>query len=274
MGRYPAIRFRQGALEFDRPLLAGVINLTPDSFSDGGQLVSVDSAVAHALRLCADGADLLDLGGESTRPRSQPVPADAEMRRVLPVVAALRGQVRVPLSIDTSKAEVAAAALAAGAEIVNDISGGAFDPDIVRVVERAGAAFVLGHLRGGSLHEAHAAETAPPTFAEVVAELAARLARLADGLRARTLVDPGVGFGKGAAGDIELTARAGEIGATLLGHITGRPVGERDDATVGACLAAVAGGADLLRVHDVRRVHDALQVFVRVRAAAAPEARR
>jgi dihydropteroate synthase len=278
MGRHPAIRFRTVTLAFDRPLLAGVLNLTPDSFSDGGRHASVEAAVACALRMVADGADLLDLGGESTRPRAATVPVDEELRRVVPVLEALRGRVSVPLSIDTTKAAVAAAALHAGAEIVNDISGGRFDPDLVAVADRAGAALILGHVRGDDLGAVHAGETTPPSFAEIVDDLRARLAALPAGLRARTMVDPGVGFGKSLAGNLELLARAGELGAALgrpvmvgpsrkrfLGELTGRPVCARDDATVGAALAAVAAGADLVRVHDVARVHDALVVFTAIR---------
>jgi dihydropteroate synthase len=160
---------------------------------------------------------------------------------------------------------------------VNDVSGGRFDPDILDVTARAGAAYVCGHARGRPIAELHAAEDDPPGFDDVMLELAERLAALPLELRARTIVDPGLGFGKKTAQNLELLGRAGELGAGLarpvmvgpsrkrfLGELTGRPVNDRDDATVGACLAAVQAGADLLRVHDVKRVRDALVVYLAV----------
>ena len=253
----------------------GVVNVTPDSFSDGGTHGDVESAVAFALRLEAEGADIVDVGGESTRPGAAGVPVTEELARVLPVLSALAARLRVPLSIDTTKAEVAAAALAAGAEIVNDVSGGAYDPALPRVADEAGAAYVVGHVRGRTIAETHAAP--PPRFEEVVEELSARLQALPAGLRSRTIVDPGLGFGKGTGENLELLGRCGELGCALarpvmvgpsrkrfLGELTGRAAAERDDATVGACLAAAARGADLVRVHAVRAVVDALRVFERI----------
>jgi dihydropteroate synthase len=267
------LRFRHAAFRFDRTYLAAVLNVTPDSFSDGGAFDSLESCIAHALSCVKSGADLLDVGGESTRPGAAPVAAAEEIRRVVPVVERLAGTVRVPVSVDTTKAEVADAAVRAGAEIVNDISGGLFDPDIVGVCARSGAAFVCGHVRGTTIAEVHAA--AQPTFAELGAELAARLADLPADVRARTIVDPGLGFGKvGAAANVEIIRRVGELRAALgrpvmvgpsrkrfIGELVGRAAAERDDGTVGAALAAAAAGADFVRVHDVRRVRDALTVF-------------
>jgi dihydropteroate synthase len=253
----------------------GVVNVTPDSFSDGGRHAGMESAVRHALRLEDEGADIVDVGGESTRPGAEGVAAREEIARTAPVIRALRERGRSPISIDTTKAEVARVALDAGAEIVNDVSGGRYDPELPGVVAEAGAAYVLGHLRGRTIAETHAA--APPDFEELVEELSARLQALPPALRPRTIVDPGLGFGKGTAENLTLLARAGEIAAALarpvmvgpsrkrfLGELTGRPVDERDDATVGACLAAVARGANLVRVHAVRPVKDALVVFERV----------
>jgi dihydropteroate synthase len=273
----PPVRFRGATFDWSRPYLVGVVNTTPDSFSDGGHHDSVEAAVARALALLDDGADLIDVGGESTRPGAAPVALDAELTRVVPVIeqvsAARPGAI---LSIDTCKGEVARAALAAGAEVVNDVSGGLFDRGTARAAADAGALFVCGHVRGRSLAAVHAA--APAGFDEVVAELAARLVELPAGLAGRIAVDPGLGFGKQTAQNLELLRRSGELSAALscpvmvgpsrkrfLGELTGRPVGERDAATVGAALAAAAAGAHLIRVHEVRAVRDALAVFRAVR---------
>ena len=258
----------------------GVLNVTPDSFSDGGRHTDLPAAVEHALAMDAAGADLIDVGGESTRPGARPVPAAEERGRVIPVIEALAGRTRAALSIDTTKAEVAAAALAAGAEVVNDVSGGAFDPGLVAAAAAAGAVFVCGHLRGASMAEVPAGEAAPPRWDEVAAELGARLSALPAALRARTIADPGLGFGKRTAGNLELTRRAGELAAALscpvmlgasrkrfLGELTGLPVGSRDAASIGAALAAAASGAHVVRVHDVAGTVAALRVFEAVRGA-------
>ena len=283
--RFPAVPFRHVTLRFDRPWVVGVVNVTPDSFSDGGRHETVEGAVLFALQLVTDGADVLDVGGESTRPQgAAQVTAGEEIARVVPVIRALAGRTEVPISVDTTKADVAAAALDAGAELVNDVSGGRFDPRLVEVAAARSAALVLGHLRGHTLAEAHAAP--PPSFAEVTEELGRAVLALPRALRLRTIVDPGIGFGKGTRESLELLARAGELGARVarpvmvgpsrkrfLGELAGpppRPVGERDDLTVGACLAAVAAGADLVRLHAVKRTRDALAAFAAVRGAAAP----
>jgi dihydropteroate synthase len=279
----PSLQLPRVLLTFERPLLCAVLNLTPDSFSDGGRLSGVESAVEFALRCLDAGANLLDVGGESTRPQgATPVSAEDEIRRVEPVIAALARRVDVPISVDTTKARVAEAAVAAGAQLVNDVSGGGFEPAIVEVAARTGAGFVLGHLRGASMAEVHTREATPPTADEVEAELVAAVAALPAALRARTIVDPGLGFGKRAPQNLELIARAGRLAAAtgrpvmlgpsrkrFLGELTGRPIDDRDDATVGACLAGVAAGAHILRVHDVKKVRDALVVFEAVRAAGA-----
>jgi dihydropteroate synthase len=275
----PPIRFRGVTLDWSRPYLVGVVNTTPDSFSDGGRLGSVDAAVEHALGLAAAGADLIDIGGESTRPGADPVALEEELARVVPVVERLAGRTAAVLSIDTCKGEVARAALAAGAEVVNDISGGLFDAGTARAAAEAGAAFVCGHVRGGRLAEVHRA--APPGFDELADELAARVRDLPPGLAGRIACDPGLGFGKQTAQNLELLRRAGELSDRLscpvmvgpsrkrfLGELTGRPVGERDAATIGAALAAALFGAQLIRVHEVAGVRDALRVFDAVRGAA------
>ncbi len=177
----PPIAFRHQTLDWSRPYVMGVVNATPDSFSAGGRFTSVEEAVAHGLQLEADGADLIDIGGESTRPGAAPVSADVEIARVIPILEGLARRVRAVLSVDTVKAEVARAALAAGAELVNDISGGRFDPALVGVAAEAGAALVCGHVRGSTIAEVHASEDRPPTFDQVADELGERLERSAAG---------------------------------------------------------------------------------------------
>ena len=280
-GSPPPIGFRRLTLDWSRPYLVGVVNTTPDSFSDGGRHASVDAAVARALALVADGADLIDIGGESTRPGAAPIALAEELARTVPVVERLAAErPAAVLSIDTCKGEVARAALAAGAEVVNDVSGGLFDGETARAAAESGALFVCGHVRGRTLAEVHAAP--PPRFEELVAELAARLADLPASLAGRIAVDPGLGFGKQAPQNLELLRRAGELSAALscpvmvgpsrkrfLGELTGRPVAERDAATVGAALAAAVAGAHLIRVHEVAAVRDALAVFRAVRGGGA-----
>jgi dihydropteroate synthase len=277
----PPICFRGLTLDWSRPYVMGVVNATPDSFSEGGRFTSTEAAVAHALELDRDGADFIDVGGESTRPiGAVQVAADVEIRRVVPIFEQLAGQTRAALSVDTTKAEVARAALAAGAELVNDISGGRFDPGVVAAAESAGAGFVCGHVRGDSIAAVHASEAAPPTFDQVAEELGQRLAKLPHDLRRRTIADPGLGFGKRIQENLELSRRAGELAARLscpvmvgpsrkrfLGQLTGRPVGDRDAATIGAALAAAAAGANVIRVHDVAGVTAALRVFGAVRGS-------
>jgi len=264
-----------------RTLILGVLNVTPDSFSDGGVFLDTAAAVAQARRLVAEGADALDVGGESTRPGSDPVSEAEELRRVLPVVEALAAELRVPLSIDTTKAAVARAALRAGARIVNDVSALEADPEMGRVAADAGAAVILMHRRGPSRTMQD-----DPRYADVVAEvrdgLAAALQRAerAGVERARTLVDPGFGFGKTAAHNLSLLARLGELAAlgrpivaglsrkATIGALTGvtAPGARLQGSVAAACIAALHGAA-LVRVHDVAPTREALAVVDAVRAA-------
>ncbi len=267
-----ALQFRRATMDWTRPYLVGVVNVTPDSFSDGGRYADAERAIAHGHELLAQGATVIDIGGESTRPvGARAVSAAEEIARVVPVVRAL-AELPAVVSIDTSKAAVAEAAVAAGAELVNDISGGLFDPAIVTVVADAGAGFVCGHVRGTDLATVHAQTGLD--FAAVVADLEERVAALPERVRVRTIVDPGLGFGKGTATNLELIRRCGELGAALglpvmlgpsrkrfLGELTGEDTGDRDAATVGACLAGVAAGAQLLRVHHVKLLRSALTVY-------------
>jgi dihydropteroate synthase len=264
-----------------RVTVFGVLNVTPDSFSDGGLLPDVDAVVARALALERDGAHVLDVGGESTRPGAEPVAAAVEIARVVPAIEALAKTVRVPLSIDTRKAAVARAALAAGARVVNDVSGGRHDPALLAAVAEHDADLVLGHLRGEP-----ATMQAAPRFTDVVGEVIAELgesvarAEAAGVRRERIAVDPGIGFGKDLDHNLALLARAGEIGVRLgcpvlvgpsrksfLGRLTGDPVDARDLATAAACAVAVFAGADGIRVHDVRGGVRAATVGAALRAA-------
>ncbi|GAB4524083.1 MAG: dihydropteroate synthase [Haliangiales bacterium] len=265
--------------DWARVYVAGVVNVTPDSFSDGGQHASPERAVAHAHALVAAGADLIDVGGESTRPGAAAVDAGRELERVVPVIEALAGPggVAVPISVDTTKAAVAQAALAAGAEIVNDISGGAFDPDIISTTAAAGAVYICGHARGANLDEVHRGEDDPPDCDQVAFELAERVAGLPLALRHRTIIDPGLGFGKRVAENLALLRRAGELSAGVgcpvmvgpsrkrfIAALVGdgdRDMALRDRGTVGACLAAAVCGAHFVRTHDVASLVPALRVF-------------
>ena len=261
------------------PRVMGVVNVTPDSFSDGGLFFGVDAAAAHADQMLAEGADILDIGGESTRPQgARPVDADEERRRVLPVIEALRrNHPDVPLSVDTVKAEVAQAALDAGADIINDVSAFRLDPRMGEICARHGAGAILMHSRGGVSDMAtfeHASYGADVT-AEVIAELSARLevARVAGMRDDAIVVDPGIGFAKRSEHSLTLLAelpRFASLGCpVLVGVSRKRFIGEvnevtipaeRVDGTIGANVMALAGGARLFRVHDVRPSRRALDV--------------
>jgi dihydropteroate synthase len=252
----------------------GIVNVTPDSFSDGGRFLDTDAAVAHALQLVVDGADLLDIGGESTRPYSEPVDINEELRRVLPVVERLAEQVQIPLSIDTSKAAVALAAVRAGAEIINDVTGLEGDPEMLGVASDSGAGVCVMHMQGTP-------QTMQdnPTYTDVVAEVrdylrARRDALVAAGIaRERICLDPGIGFGKTHEHNIALMANCRtfhSLGCPLLvGHsrkgflakLIGDKDADRTSATVGAALSLAAQGVQIVRVHDVRPVREALVAF-------------
>jgi dihydropteroate synthase len=273
-----------GLPALDRPLVMGVVNVTPDSFSDGGRYVDPDDAVRHALDLAAEGADLLDIGGESTRPgATRPLVAE-ELGRVVPVIRGL-ADAGVAISVDTMRAEVAAAALEAGAVLVNDVSGGLADPDVLRVVADAGAAYVAMHWRG---HADVMRQRA--SYEDVVTEVRDELARrvdaaLAAGIAAdRLAVDPGLGFAKTGRHNWELLARLHELDLGLpvlvgssrksfLGRLlaapdgTPRPVLDREDANVALTTLAALSGVWAVRVHEVRASLDALKVVARWRAA-------
>jgi dihydropteroate synthase len=256
-----------------RPRIMGVLNVTPDSFSDGGEFVDRTLAVAHALQMVADGADIIDIGGESTRPGAGPVDGEEEAARVVPAIEALRSRSDVFISVDTSKADVAERALAAGADIVNDVSALTHDPDMVRVVGAYAAGAVLMHMQGSPRTMQDL-----PSYRDVVAEVGSflrdRVRALASaGLDEGTLaVDPGIGFGKTVEHNLALLANLDELRAesrplvvglsrkSFLGKLTGREVSERMAASVAGLAVCVAQGADVMRVHDVRESRDAVVV--------------
>jgi dihydropteroate synthase len=252
----------------------GIVNVTPDSFSDAGRFCDPGVAVAHALQLAADGADILDIGGESTRPYSVPVDADEELRRVMPVVKQLARQVPIPLSIDTSKAVVAKAALDAGAEIINDVTGLHGDQEMIPLATTTGAAVCAMHMRGTP-------QTMQdnPVYGDVVAEVFEYLRQRRDALlqagiaAERICLDPGIGFGKTHEHNITLMANCYKLHAlgcpllvghsrkAFLGKLLGNKDADRTSATAGAALSLAVQGVQIVRVHDVRPVREALVAF-------------
>lgn len=267
-------------------LVMGVLNVTPDSFSDGGDFADAGAAIGHGTKLLAQGADIIDVGGEATNPRAEPVPAEVELARILPVI---RGLVAAGarVSVDTTKAAVAREAVDAGATIVNDVSGGMFDPGMPAVMSaivqaHPAVTYIAGHLRGRTLAEVFEAEGAVG-WRRVAAELADRVAAFSDGVRERIWVDPGIGFGKGSDpdGNLALIRHAGDIGKEL-----GLPVvigasrkrflrkllseGQQGDqlaldvASVAAGLGAVRAGAFVVRTHNVALLRTALAVYTKL----------
>jgi len=257
------------------PRIQGVVNVTPDSFSDGGRFLDPARAIEHGLQLVAEGADLLDVGGESTRPGSEPVSLDEELCRIKPVVEGLARATKVPISIDTTKSQVARAALDAGATIVNDISAGRRDPAILGVAAAHGAGYVAMHMRG----EPRTMQAAPQyddVVTEVVEFLRERCAvALEAGVdRTKLWIDPGIGFGKSLEHNLELLRHLGELRSlglpilvgvsrkAFIGKITGStsPADQRIGGTAAAVAMAVLSGAEILRVHDVAVMREAALV--------------
>ena len=266
----------------ERCLVMGILNLTPDSFADSAALHDPAAAVAAAQRMEADGVDLIDIGGESTRPGAEPVSAAEELLRVVPVLRALHGLVRVPISIDTYKAAVAHAAIEAGAAIVNDVSGLSREPKLAQVVASSGAALILMHSRGSS-KSMYAEAEYHDLVAEVIAELGAGIATAigAGVCRERVIVDPGVGFAKRPSHSYGVLARMAELAAALdrpmlVGPsrksfmreaLDGRPPDRRDWGTAAAVTAAVLGGAHIVRVHAVPEMVQVVRVAEEIRRA-------
>lgn len=260
------LKLREHTLELGkRTYIMGIVNVTPDSFSDGGQHTTVQAAVDHARRLVDEGADIIDIGGESTRPGAQSVPVEEELERVIPVVERLAPRIPVPISVDTYKAEVAEAALASGAHMINDISALRLDTRLGEVVARAGVPVVLMHMKGlpRNMQE-------NPQYDSVIGEI---LGFLRDAVaraescgipREKIIIDPGIGFGKTVEHNLEILRRLGEFRSlglpilvgtsrkSLIGKVLNLPVDQRLEGTAATVALAIASGADIVRVHDVR----------------------
>lgn len=276
---------KMGSLELDwkRTYVMGVVNVTPDSFSDGGRYLDPAAALDHGLELLEAGADILDVGGESTRPGAAPVDGAEEKRRVLPVIEALCGRTNAPVSIDTTKSTVADAAVRAGARCINDVSGLTMDPELARVAARHEVGLVLGHIRGTPRTMQQHTDYAD-CVATVIETLKRSLhkAQSAGVASENIIVDPGIGFGKNVRQNLKLIlaaarirracARAVLIGPSrksFIGKLSGAPPTDRVGGTVAACTVAVLYGADIVRVHDVAAVRQAMQLadaFVETRA--------
>jgi len=265
----------------DRVLIMGVLNVTPDSFYDGGSYASAPAAVAHALTMVADGADIIDIGGESSRPGAAPVPAEIELSRVLPVITGIQENSDVLISIDTTKSEVAREAIRAGARIVNDISALRFDPQMGPLIADTGAYVVLMHMQGTPRTMQN-----DPTYTDPVAEIKGFLkerieAAIEAGIpRSRIFIDPGIGFGKRLAHNLAILRGIPsfkELGApvliglsrkSFLGEILDLPVEARLTGTIAANAIAIRNGADIIRVHDVKEGRQTAEVACRLRADA------
>jgi dihydropteroate synthase len=259
----------------ERTLVMGVLNITPDSFSDGGIYLDADAAVARALEIERAGADILDIGGESTRPGSEGISASEEMRRILPVLERLRGRLKIPISVDTSKAEVAEAAAYQGAEILNDVTTLRADPRLAEVAHKRKLPLILMHMRG----EPRTMQKKPfarDVLRDVVSGLrhAVATARRAGVPKSQIVLDPGIGFGKSAAQNLELLQKLPElarlgfallVGASRKGFIGkvlgGAAEGERAWGTAGAVAASILGGAHIVRVHDVAEMSQVARII-------------
>lgn len=261
-------------LEFGRKtLVMGVLNVTPDSFSDGGLYLNLDRAVARAKAMVMEGADIIDLGGESTRPFADPVPPEEEMARVIPVLERLIAEVRVPISVDTYKSEVAWRALELGAAMINDISGLRADSRMAEVIAASGCPVVVVHMQGTPK-----TMQANPVYADVMEEVKAGLrasmdiARRAGVEEGKVIVDPGIGFGKTAEHNLEILHRLAELKSlgrhiligtsrkSFIGKVLELPPGERLEGTAATVALSIAHGADLVRVHDVKAMKRVAQM--------------
>ena len=253
------------------PLVMGILNVTPDSFFDGGKHHTMEGALDHALRMIEEGADIIDIGGESTRPYADPVPEEEELRRIVPVIEALRASSDILISVDTYKAGVADAALCAGADIVNDISGLTYDDAMAQVVARNDAWVVIMHIKGTPRNM-----QVDPHYDDVVAEISEFLRLQMDhAVRAgvdpeKIILDPGIGFGKRVEDNLRILKMLGEfkklgrpvlIGTSMksfIGKVAGLPIEERVEGTLASLAVALMNGADILRVHDVKKAKKVL----------------
>ncbi len=263
-------------ISLERPLVMAILNVTPDSFSDGGEYFTVDDALRRTEQLIEDGADILDIGGESTRPGSERISAEGEISRVVPVIAAISERFHIPISIDTSKSVVAAAAMDAGAEIINDISGLRFDADIANVAAKTNAGLVLMHSRG-DFETMHSSPPVADIFADVSADFYRSINAVhASGVTdANIALDIGIGFGKTFEQNLSLLAKldrlvtefasfpilVGTSRKSFIGKILGgAPPSERLGGSIASALIAIRNGAKIIRVHDVRETVAAIKV--------------
>ena len=267
-------------LALSRPLIMGILNVTPDSFSDGGKFATTGTAVEQALRMIEEGADIIDIGGESSRPGAEPVDAEEEQNRILPVVRQLRKQGKVPISVDTYKAATAEAALGEGADIVNDISALRFDPNLAGLVAKSRAPVILMHMLGSprTMQE-------NPSYNDCVAEIKEffevriKFATNAGIDKSKIIIDPGIGFGKRLSDNLDILAGLREFKSfslpVMIGvsrkrfigmlHHAGGPADRRLGGSISAAVAAVINGADIVRVHDVAETVEALKVVQAIR---------
>lgn len=275
MRRKFAIELRDGkAMDLGgRTIVAGVLNVTPDSFSDGGQHCDPSRAIERALEMESEGADIIEVGGESTRPGATRLSVEEELSRVLPVLRALAGRLRIPIAIDTYKSEVATAASAQGASLINDVSALRFDPALADVAAREHAVLVLMHMRGDPA-TMQKIEPSPNIFAEIESDLAAaiRVAESRGVNRDRMIIDPGIGFGKTMEQNLailnhlerfdgfNLPLMIGTSRKSFIGRITGRPEDDRAFGSAASIAIAVLRGAHLVRVHDVRQMVEAARI--------------
>jgi dihydropteroate synthase len=263
---------------YSRTHIMGVLNVTPDSFSDGGKFFDIDSAIRHGISMAEEGADIIDVGGESTRPGSEPVPAQEEIKRVIPVITGLAGRINIPISVDTSKAEVARKALSAGAEIINDISALRFDPEMADVAKEFHSGLVLMHMQGNPKDMQKA-----PVYNDVLAEIRDFFTEqtefaLSRGIdRSKIILDPGIGFGKTIEHNLRILHNLsyfkslkfplliGVSRKSLIGNILNLPPGERLEGSLAAMVFAIQNGANIVRVHDVRESVRAARVIDRLK---------
>lgn len=257
----------------DRTLVVGVLNVTPDSFSDGGRHFDASEAISHAMKMQDDGADIVEIGGESTRPGAKTISVEEELTRILPVLAGLGKSLSVPISVDTCKSEVAQAALDLGASIINDVSALRFDPKIADVAGEAGAALVLMHMRGNP-ETMQQMEPSPDIFAEITRDFETAITEAESrGVgHDRIILDPGIGFGKTLEQNLEilnhldrfddfnLALMVGTSQKSFIGRITGREAGERAFGTAASVAVAITRGTHFVRVHDVKEMIEVVRI--------------
>lgn len=276
------VKIRGRVFDFKKTYVMGIINITPDSFYDGGRFLSPQRAIDHGLKMVDEGADIIDIGAESTRPGSRPVKEEEQLERLLPVLKGLVKRVRVPISVDTTNARVAEIALNEGADIVNDISGFGFDPQMAKVCARADAKVIVMHIKGRPK-----TMQKNPVYKDLLQEIVSKLAlAIAKGIKAgikkeHIFVDPGIGFGKRLEHNLEILRRLGELRTfgqpivvgpsrkSFIGMILNLPPEERLEGTIAAAVVAAKNGANIIRVHDVQKLKRALTLFDTLRLAPA-----